>query len=444
MSRWGLSIGDIKFEQKLIDSKFRPAGFDYMRIVLALCVIVLHSFPVSTGKNWSQVKDPCLDPSLRTAYDCQHRPVQSADKPRPDAAALSTPAGPASKAAVPAKAGHAPGGLLQDLKKRLRIGDFILPMFFSLSGFLVCGSLERCRTLISFAGFRILRICPALAVEVTLSALLIGPMLSGIPLWSYFTDPRLYAYLLNMVGDIHYFLPGVFAHNPIPHVVNAQLWTIPFELLCYTTLAATYLVGIFNRRMILLATVVALNLAFVADNFLHIHTAVSDAIRADDGVKLVLMFLAGIVLFRFRDRVPWSAPLFAASIVLTLVLRLFPVLQGADAFPVAYITMYLGLCNPPRNKIVLSGDYSYGVYIYGFPIQQVVASLGSPFQHWYINLLISVPVIVAIAVLSWHLVEKGALKAKVVFNRLEDGFIRMRDAGFRSLSLPAKDGSAVD
>ena len=113
----------------------------------------------------------------------------------------------------------------------------ILALFFSLSGFLVTASLQRCKSLISFLGLRVLRIGPALAVETTLSAIIIGSIFTELPLAQYVADPKLHAYFLNIVGDIQYELPGVFLHNPMPDVVNAQLWTVPYELWCYVVLA---------------------------------------------------------------------------------------------------------------------------------------------------------------------------------------------------------------
>lgn len=88
-------------------------------------------------------------------------------------------------------------------------------MFFALSGFLVAGSLERCKTLLTILGLRVIRIYLVLAVEVVLSAFLIGASVTTYPLRDYFTDPLLFHYLRNSFGDIHFFLPGVFQHQPM-------------------------------------------------------------------------------------------------------------------------------------------------------------------------------------------------------------------------------------
>ena len=86
--------------------------------------------------------------------------------------------------------------------------------------------------------------------------------------------------------------------------------------------------------------------------------------------------------------------------------------------PAAYVACYFGLMNPRRSWIVSSGDYSYGLYLYGFVIQQCAAAFG-PLQHWYLNLLVSLPLSFGVAMASWHLVEKHALRLRGRVEALE-------------------------
>ncbi|MBB5373942.1 hypothetical protein [Acidocella aromatica] len=76
-----------------------------------------------------------------------------------------------------------------------------------------------------------LRIYPALIIESLLSAFILDPLVTRQPLLAYFTAPEFFRYMLNILGDVHFSLPGVFVHNPLPDVVNFQLFTIPFEFL---------------------------------------------------------------------------------------------------------------------------------------------------------------------------------------------------------------------
>ena len=189
----------------------RATGFDYLRLGLATAVLCSHSIDVSYG------------PTFATTF--ANGPI------RPLIALM-------------------------------------MPMFFALSGFLVAGSLDRCRTLISFVGLRVIRLAPALAFETTLAALILGPLLTSLPLSAYFSDSLLPRYLLNIVGEIQYLLPGLFERNPWPRTVNAQLWTLPFEMLCYIALTSLALFGLHRRRQALAVVVVAANFILAALYFI--------------------------------------------------------------------------------------------------------------------------------------------------------------------------------
>lgn len=160
------------FAEKLAQSNGRPTGFDYLRITLSFLVLTFHVGPIGYGT-----------PGNNFFWD----------------------------------------GYLQGIVR------LIVPMFFSLSGFLVAGSLERSSSLFVFLGLQVIRIFPALTVEVFLSAFVLGAIFTSMPLSRYFSKPLFAKYLLNIIGDISYYLPGVFTDN-FETKVNAQLWTVPFEL----------------------------------------------------------------------------------------------------------------------------------------------------------------------------------------------------------------------
>ena len=200
--------------------------------------------------------------------------------------------------------------------------DFILPSFFALSGFLVAGSLLR-NDLVSFGALRVIRIFPALMAEVIISALIIGPIFTALPLQAYFTDSRFYVYLLNMVGIVHFKLPGVFLDTPAPEVVNAQLWTVPIELQCYVSLIILALIG-FHRR---------LGLFFLTMAFITVFVMANNAIRGvwlsfdspPTARILILNFLFGVFFFLLKDKIVISKWLVLAALTIFVVLSYSPV-----------------------------------------------------------------------------------------------------------------------
>jgi peptidoglycan/LPS O-acetylase OafA/YrhL len=352
------------FGSRLADSGNRPSGFDYMRIVLAVFVVASHTINVCYGPEFTQ-------------------------------AVWSGPA-------------RAPLAL-------------ILPMFFALSGFLVAGSLERCRTIVSFCGLRILRLVPALAVDTLIAALLIGPLFTSLPLREYFAGPEFRTYFLNILGDVHYSLPGVFTDNPWPGKVNQQLWTLPYELACYIALTGASYAGFAQRPRLLLAASIGANVLLIAQLALRDQSTAWTASTVH-GPMLVICFFYGVCAFRLRHRIRWNSWLFVLSAVVAVICLS---VHGADYFaavPATYMTVFLGLTQPRRNRFVASGDYSYGIFLYGFPIQQTVsATLGTAALHWYVNFPISLALTLLFAMMSWHGVEKRAMKLRRWLNRIEDG-----------------------
>lgn len=334
--------------------KGRPSGFDYLRIALSVTVLLWHSYQMSYGR-----------PAAVTFW--QDNPL----------------------------------GLLLQL---------VLPMFFALSGFLVSGSMYRNPRVRVFLTLRAIRIFPALVVEITLSALILGPLLTTFPLRTYFAHPFFFSYLANVIGWVHYRLPGVFLTNPFPEGVNTSLWTIPFELECYILISLLALVGMFRRKELILplfATVTAGVLAW------NLYSGTDPAPPGGlNGRLLVLCFFAGIVIYGHRDRIPWNGWIAVGSALAAIIFtRLGQTVYLTPLFA-AYLTVYLGLLNPPRSVIIDSGDYSYGTYLYAGPIQQTVAHVLGASGTWALNVAISLPATVIFALFSWWVVEKPFLKVR--------------------------------
>ena len=99
----------------------------------------------------------------------------------------------------------------------------------------------------------------------------------------------------------------------------------------------------------------------------------------------------------------------------------------------AYATVWLGLLNPSRRWL-RGADYSYGIYLYGFAIQQTIVNMVPLARLWWVNALISVPLVVLVGAFSWHVVEKPANRLRPQLARIEDWFLNWRS---KSISSPS-------
>jgi peptidoglycan/LPS O-acetylase OafA/YrhL len=297
---------------------------------------------------------------------------------------------------------------------------FILPMFFALSGFLVAASLLKKPSIPSFMALRFVRLVPALAVEVLLSALILGPLITTLPLHAYFSGAEFWKYFLNIVGDIHFTLPGVFAHNPLPNTVNGSLWTVPFELECYLALMIVYLCGFIIRPKLLLGAIVVLTLAGTALTFARYNPILQGG--PVGGRALVIAFLAGVALQVYAHRVRLNLATFAVCTILSALLLLRFETSFFACIPMAYVTVYLGMLNPRKVPVLFSGDYSYGLYLFAFPLQQLEVLLFPHYRWWGYNAAFTLVTGFAYAAFSWWCIEKPILSQKKEVANAADRF----------------------
>ena len=283
----------------------------------------------------------------------------------------------------------------------------LLPVFFALSGFLVMASAMRAQSLRKFVVLRGLRILPALATEITLSALLIGSTLTVLPWHEYFASHQFFAYFGSLFGRIRTVLPGVFQDNPLPGLVNASLWTIGSELICYVYLAALIVSGVVRHRRLVTAFACAfILLDFCRDQFGADHHLATQALL---GRSLLVSFMLGNLAYLWRDKLPYRWPAFFASLAIGLGLVDSVYWEDVGLVALTYCTVFLGVTPIKKIPVLSRGDYSYGIYLYAFAIQQAVTQLLPGARQFYWNILISLPLVILLAMGSWRFVEEPTL-----------------------------------
>lgn len=308
------------------------------------------------------------------------------------------------------------------------LGSIAVAIFFVISGFLITRSFERRKDFCDWLAARVLRLMPALIVVVLLGAFVLGPLLSTLPADAYFGDPRVYTYIVRNItlASMQYELPGVFEGNPHPGAVNGSLWTLVHEAGCYVAVAVIGLLGLFRRP--LLTTVLAmayLGLFVLAGVLPFENYAPSKALAFLD---LSAAFTIGILLYIWRDRIRLSFLACLALIAVCWLLRATPFYPLAMFLAISYVTFYLAFVPAGAVRAYNNlGDYSYGMYVFAFPVQQAaVYLLGDmgPLE----NVLVALPITLCLAVLSWKLVEKPSLDRKTAAARMLRRLFRRGEA----------------
>ncbi|WP_054140822.1 acyltransferase [Bosea sp. AAP35] len=287
----------------------------------------------------------------------------------------------------------------------------LVPAFFALSGFLVTGSAIRSAAVTPFLALRVIRIAPALLVEVTLSAIVLGPLFTTYPFVDYVRDIRFIEYFGNIVGRIRFELPGVFETNPLPNTVNQNLWTLKPEFYCYALMAFMIGLGLLRRRLLLAALVAALGCLLTAAAF-----------QADFGSQpgnyhwavAAFHFLIGCLCYQWRDQLKVHWLLFLGALTIALLLMAGERALGFLVAPfLTYCVVYIGLLPLHLPEAIRKLDVSYGIYLYGFPIQQaLVAKLAFVHGNGPLLFALSLPLVLGFALLSWLYVEKPVLRLK--------------------------------
>lgn len=297
-------------------------------------------------------------------------------------------------------------------------GAIAVDVFFIASGFFIAASFSYKTNLKSFVMARALRIFPGLFVVTALSACILGPVFTTLSITEYFSDYHWLQYLVKnslLITGIEYNLPGVFTQNPYPLAVNGSLWTLPYEIKMYFLLVVfcslfSYIqrslkLSIYtNRRFFTSLTLAALCLHLV--NFFQ-------EFYEGEFLKLFFMFFVGSTFFFFKDKIHLNKQYGLATISLLLASCIHPTTFFITyTFCLAYIVFYLAYIPKGAirsfNKI---GDYSYGIYIYGFPVQQIVAA-SIPGISILAMISVSFLITVVLATLSWNLIEERALRLK--------------------------------
>lgn len=275
-------------------------------------------------------------------------------------------------------------------------GALAVDVFFLISGIFVTRSFISSGNAVEFLVKRCARIFPALAMYGFVIAFPIAIFTTRAPV-DFLLSPLPWIYAFNnSLLETTYFIPQVFEGTPMKGIVNGALWTIRSEFRLYLLILVIGLLGVLTvsaRRYLIFGLLVAFSVNF------KIFEGIGDARVASS----IYMFLFGSATYLFRHHV--SVQFIHLPVLLAATLLTGGDLQKLCLYSFIYVlVLYLG-CMRPTRLFVIRNDYSYGIYLYGFPVQQIFAFLW-PTSGAYANFLVSLLAVLCLAIPSWHLVER--------------------------------------
>jgi peptidoglycan/LPS O-acetylase OafA/YrhL len=281
-------------------------------------------------------------------------------------------------------------------------------LFFCISGYLILQSRERCSHWLSFCSKRFRRIVPGygIALVVTVFAALAyrDPSMTAA---SYFGTVCSELPQMLTFGAVK--VSHVYSGGHLPSELNAPLWTLRYEVACYAALALLWSCGFFKRRWL---TVVLFATAFV------LHPTAQHVVRAEffstfaQITRLTSWFAFGCALYLFRSEIPWTRKACLAALVLLISSWAFGAFEWTLPL-LGFLTIRLGLYSRPIfAPITRYGDISYGVYILGWPVQQLLAQWGAADLGYVAFFLLTLLGVVPLASLSWRFAERPFIRRR--------------------------------
>jgi peptidoglycan/LPS O-acetylase OafA/YrhL len=300
--------------------------------------------------------------------------------------------------------------------------------FFTISGFLITWSWFRRPRVRDYFLARGLRILPGLWACLIITAFVIAPIAVAIQGGSaakllLSSAPFEYVLKNSAVLIVKHDIGGTPLGVPWFGEWNGSLWTLFWEMLCYIVIAGLGVAGLLRRRW-LIAALLALalywsaalpTLSGIADEPPGTRRVLDIATikLATDGfaARFAVMFLAGALLYRFRNLIPARWSLVAVSVVIVLASGLLPNYRLVGAIPLAYAIIVSGALIHNKH-LRLRTDLSYGVYIYAWPMQELLVICGLAFLNPIVFAIIATTATLPLAALSWFLVEKPVISLK--------------------------------
>lgn len=289
-------------------------------------------------------------------------------------------------------------------------GGIAVAFFFFFSGFYVTKSLLVRKKKISFWAARIGRLYPALLAVVVCTAFIVGPIVSEYSADIYFRSKGTYKYLFGAIMLPQYKLPGVFVNNHLQYTVNGSIWSLTLEMICYFGLYGAFCLKLLEKKKLKW-----INFIFAGAVFLIFGIRSQEIYQFRAYIRPLCTFIVGMEYYIFRENIKIdifkiAAATFIGGILFKYglddlcIILIFPYLISAFAFWKKQLPKYFAVL----------GEYSYGIYLVAFPVQQILASY-LPQMNVSQNTVIALMMSLVVAIPLHHLIEVPCYKKITCF-----------------------------
>ena len=292
-----------------------------------------------------------------------------------------------------------------------------LSIFFSISGYLIAKSAVTSPSFKNYIWKRFLRIQPMLILVCLVSILVIGPVFSTLSLNEFFKQESTFTYFRNIMPlfGIQFGLPAVFGNNPAESGVNGSLWTLIVEERLYLIIGILFLFKEYGKALLLILIGILnllyfVNIVFYGENMIKYFSG--------QNVFYAIMFLNASFYYLININFKNTKNSFFYLIILAALLLLSSLIiieKSLQIILIPLLVLSVAHIKGKTNKAGKYGDFTYGIYIFSFPVQQMLIAkniaLNNPLKLFGLTILIVSP----LAILCWHLLERKMLLLKVRF-----------------------------
>lgn len=302
-------------------------------------------------------------------------------------------------------------------------GALSVKIFFFISGLVVTNSCIKNDNFIYFIIARLFRIMPALFCLLLITVFIIGPIYTLLSIKEYFLTQDYFNYLKNnMLFRTEWKLPGLFTRNLYKDAINGSLWSLHYEMYAYLYLMLSFLVIKIKRRLLF-------NLIFIIiliDSSLSTRI-IFNQLGNDPAIYLLPFSFASGAFFAVNAK--WIK---ISSITVLFLFILFIIAKKTNLEEIALLAFFCNLTVYISSlKLLLKFkpkfDISYGIYLWGFLVQQIVYHLFGKLYagtHFIISLIISV----IIAYISFISIEKPFITlGRKTFNLIDLKLLKLKN-----------------